>query len=268
MKTLIKKKDVMEDVNMIVGTKPQTKLKEVPYRLSHSLSIVIPAYNEENNVEQAVVSTLNTLKSLELEFEIIIVDDNSKDRTSKIIEDLSKKHKQVSCLHNAKNLGIGGAFRTGLEQAEMEYVMLLPADNPLSADDLQCYLPRIGPCDIVVGKRIKRVGYTLFMRFYSFVYNRLLIPLLFNIGVSDVNWIQIYRRSIFGKDKITIEYSGIFFLVEILIKARSQHLIIAEVPTKMKRRMYGKPTSSHLKIIWQTFSDMMKFFVKHHREKS
>ena len=92
-----------------------------------------------------------------------------------------------------------------------------------------------------------------------------MIPLLFNIGISDVNWIQVYRRSHFINGTLSIGDSKIFFLVEILVKAKQNKLIIAEIPSKMRRRLYGMPTCSRFSVMWRTFWDAIKFFWQIHR---
>jgi len=233
----------------------------------NTISVIVPAYNEKNNLVHAVTQTMETLDSLGLEYEVIIVNDHSDDNTGEIAEELAARHKKIRCFHNAKNLGSGGSFRWGIENARLEYVIFVPADNPLLPGDMAAYLPRMGICDIIVGVRVERVGYTGFAQFASFVYNRLMIPLLFNVGLSDVNWIQIYRRDLFGPGGIEIEHDGIFFLVEILIKAKKKRMIIAEVPAKMKKRVHGKPTYSRFSVMWRTFSDMMRFFFRLQKEK-
>ena len=160
----------------------------------------------------------------------------------------------------------GGAFRTGIQNATKDYVIFLPFDNPMDSEDLKVYLTRMGVCDIVVGLRAERVGYSAFARFASFFYNRILVPLLFNVGVSDVNWIQIYRRNLFSEGTITFNDSKIFYLVEILVQARKKHLIIAEVPSRMKKRLFGQPTCTRFSTIISTLYDMFRFFIKLRRE--
>ena len=140
--------------------------------------------------------------------------------------------------------------------------MFIPFDNALSPEDLKPYLPRVGVCDIVVGVRAERVGYSNFARFASFFYNRILLPLLFNIGVSDANWIHVYRRRHFEDGTLKIGKTKMFFLVEILIQARKNKLIIAEIPSRMERRVHGLPTCTRFSVIWVTFWDAIRFFIK------
>ena len=227
-----------------------------------SISVIMPAYNEESSVLSAVRQNMDTFSSLDLDYEIIIVDDKSTDRTGLIGSGLADKHPEISYYGHEKNLGQGEAFQAGVYQAKKEYVMFVPFDNPLEPKDLEPYLPRAIICDIVVGVRVARVGYSNFSRFASFFYNRIMVPLLFNIGVSDVNWISIYRRSHFVDGTLTIGKSRIFFLVEILVQAKKNNLIIAEIPSRMKRRVYGTPTCNSFSAMWSTFWDAIKFFLK------
>lgn len=232
---------------------------------SISISVIMPAYNEEKSILNATRQNIETFSSLGLDFDIIIINDRSTDKTGTIGDELAKKYESIRCYHHQKNLGPGGAFKTGLSHAEKDYVMFIPFDNPLNPEDLKPYLTRLDVCDIVVGVRVERVGYNYFGKFASFFYNRIMIPLMFNIGVSDVNWIQAYRRSHFIDGTLSIGESKIFFLVEILVRAKQNRLIIAEIPSKSKRRLYGMPTCTRFSVIWSTFWDAVKFFWEIHR---
>jgi glycosyltransferase involved in cell wall biosynthesis len=225
-----------------------------------SISVVMPAFNEERILEQSVVATVGAFEELGLDTEVLIVDDYSSDATGEIANALEARFSTVRTFFHSENQGIGGAFRTGVENAQREYILLIPVDNPLDVIEIEAFVERMKICDVVVGVRAKRVGYSPFALFASFVYNRILVPLLFNIGFSDVNWIQAYRRSLFEEKVLKITFTGIFFLVEVLIRAKRAHLVIVEVPSKMHRRLYGKPTNSKLITICAIFRDMMIFY--------
>jgi glycosyltransferase involved in cell wall biosynthesis len=224
------------------------------------ISVIIPAYNEEQSIESSILHTIETFQLLDIDFEIIVVDDSSVDSTGELAVAMTHRHPDMLVLRHEINQGSGGAFKTGIAHASMDYVIFIPVDSPPEFEDMQAYMPLIELCDIVVGFRIERVGYTRFARFASFTYNRIFVPLLFNIGVDDVNWIQIYRRKLFTDRIIDFDSTSLFWLVEILIRAKKKRLIIAEVPTRMKKRVFGKPTSARWSVIFQTFIDMIKFF--------
>ena len=233
-----------------------------------SISLIMPAFNEEGNIENAILHSVNTFDSFDFDYEIIIVDDKSTDQTAKIAMEMVNSFHQISFLQNKRNLGTGGAFQEGIKKATNDYVIFVPFDNPLDKEDLAQYLPRMTVCDIVVGVRSDRIGYTKFARFASFFYNRIMVPLLFNIGVEDVNWIQVYRRRLFSEGIIKFQSSKVFFLVEILVQAKRNGLIIAEVPSKMKRRLYGTATCSRFSTMCITFLDAIRFFIKIKKEGS
>jgi len=225
----------------------------------------MPAYNEELSIRKAVLQNIETFSSKGLDFEILIVDDRSSDRTREIAFELENEFHFIRCLCHQRNMGPGGAFKTGMMNAKKEFVIFVPFDNPLAAEDLDAYLPRVNVCDIIVGVRVRRVGYSNFARFASFFYNRVMIPLLFNIGISDVNWIQIYRRCYFEDGTLSISNTKIFFLVEILVQARQKHLIIAEIPSRMAKRLHGMPTCSRFSTMLITFVDAVKYFWRIHK---
>ena len=220
----------------------------------------MPVYNEEKILQKAVMGTVESLEQMDVKFEIIIVDDCSKDNSLAIAERILSENQNISLHRHDKNIGIGGAFRTGVSHSSGDYIMLIPIDNPITMEEFSTYFSRMPTCDIIVGVRIERVGYSRLMLMLSFVYNRILIPLLFNIGISDVNWIQAYRRNLFSTGVIEINCTGIFYLVELLIKAKRKRLIIAEVPSSMRRRFIGKPTSAKPMVIIKTLADMVRFF--------
>ncbi len=232
----------------------------------YGISVIIPAYNEEKGIKDVIICNSKTFQELNIDYEIIIVDDNSLDKTRDIAISLVSSCPNLQVLHHEKNQGSGEAFRTGIAHATKDYVIFAPVDNPLEQEDLRAYLPRIDICDIVVGFRIERVGYSLFARFASFAYNRILVPLLFNIGVGDVNWIQIYRRNLFTDKVIVFNSKSLFWLVEILVCARRKRLIIAEVPARMKKRLHGRPTCTRFTAMLRTFIEMIKFFLKIRKE--
>jgi len=222
---------------------------------------VVPAFNEQGSIESALSELISTFHLLGIDWEIIVVDDGSVDQTVEFAKQFSR-NPGFKLVQHKTNQGIGAAFRSGVMAASNDFVILVPVDNPLSVDDLMTYIPPMKNCDIVVGVRTERVGYKWYTRWMSWVYNRILIPNLFNIGISDVNWIQAYRREIFHSGLIQIECNGVFFLVEMLVKAKRNRLIVAEVPANMTKRLHGKGTVTKISAICRTFFDMIRFFVK------
>ncbi len=227
-----------------------------------SLTVIMPVYNEAKNIREALTQTIATLEAYQLPYEIIVVNDGSVDETDAIASQLAVSLPQVKYIKHERNQGIGAAFRSGVAAAQMNYLILVPADNPLLAQDMDAFAPFMGRADIIAGCRVERVGYPASLKFLSFTYNRILVPLLFRIPLKDVNWIQMYRRHIFHEWGVTIESDGIFFFVEVLAKAHRKGAHMVEVPVVMRKRIHGRPTISRLPVILKTFRDMVTFFIK------
>ncbi len=227
-----------------------------------SLSVVMPVFNEERLLKETLLQTIHSLEALRIVYEVVIVNDASRDGTAAVADALAAQYPGGKAVHHQVNQGIGRAFRTGVENAGMDYVILIPADNPPMPEDIQPFLGGMGQFDIIAGVREKREGYTLFLAALSFAYNRMFIPLLFQLHLKDVNWIQAYRRKIFFEGGVRIEYPGIFFFVEVLVKARRCGFTIIEVPSRMKKRTCGRPTISRFPVIIRIFRDAVIFFLR------
>lgn len=227
------------------------------------LSVVVPAYNEETLLEEAIRRLRNALDVLRLDSEIIIVNDGSRDRTGEIANKLAGELKGVVACHQ-ENQGIGGAFRTGVNQATGEYLILWPVDMPAEPEDLEPYVAKFGRADVVVGVRRARVGYNPLMRFNAWAYPKL-VGSLFNLRLRDYNWIHAYRRARFAEVRLT--QRGIPMLVEALVRLRDRGATFVEVDVEMKARTGGVPSASRPVIMWRTLTGLFSFWRNWRREE-
>ena len=205
------------------------------------LSVIVPAFNEEALLDDAIRRLRAALDALQLNAEIVIVNDGSRDRTPGIVDQLAAELPRVVACHQA-NQGIGGAFRTGAERATGEYLILWPADMPAEPADLEPYTRQFGTADVIVGVRRARLGYNPLMRFNSWAYPKL-VGTLFGLRLRDVNWIHAYRRSQFAQIRLT--QRGIPMLVEALVRLRDAGATLIEVDVEMKLRVGGVPSASN-----------------------
>ena len=223
-----------------------------------SLSLIVPAYNEEEGIEYAIKSNLATLRKEAIDFEIIIINDGSIDGTKQIIDEHFAGLSEV--VFNSKpNGGFGSAIRRGVELAVKNHIIFAPVDCPLSSATLSSFLSNIEKADILVSYRRERKGYNWRMKMNSKVHNAL-VSFMFGFSLRDFNWIHMYPKQMFDRD-ITIEYDGIFMPAEVLIKAHKKGYSFHEFPVDMEKRTSGKATAQSLKAIIQTFKDLIKFFV-------
>ncbi|HEY1793726.1 MAG TPA: glycosyltransferase family 2 protein [Opitutaceae bacterium] len=222
-----------------------------------ALSVVLPAYNEEDMLGGTVRQLHRALGQLGLRAEIIIVDDGSRDRTGHEADALAAELPGVSARHQA-NQGIGGAFRAGAEAATGDYIMLWPADMPAAAADVRPYAERLGAADVIVGCRRRRAGYNPLMALNSWVYPRL-VGLLFGLRLRDVNWIHAYRRAAFMR--ISLTQRGIPMLVEALVKLRDSGATFVEIDVEMRKRERGVASASRPIVMWRTLAGLLSFWI-------
>lgn len=221
-----------------------------------ALSVIVPAFNEEALLDDAIRRLRAALDALQLRAEIIIVNDGSRDRTAAIADALAQQLPGVTVCHQ-QNQGIGGAFRAGAARATGEYLILWPADMPAEVSDLQPYTAQFGRADVIVGVRRARVGYNPVMRLNAHLYPRL-VATLFDLQLRDVNWIHAYRRDQFLKIRLT--QRGIPMLVEALVRLRDLGATFAEVDVDMKARLGGVPSASRPRVMWRTLSGLFSFW--------
>jgi glycosyltransferase involved in cell wall biosynthesis len=228
-----------------------------------ALSVIVPAYNEEALLDASIRSLRSALDLSQTAAEIIIVDDGSRDRTGAIADALAKDLSGVRVVHQA-NQGIGGAFRTGVESASGNYLMLWPVDMPATSGDLAPYIAQFGRADVIVGCRQRRIGYNPLMLVNAWIYPRL-VGLLFGLKVRDVNWIHAYRRSVFLGIHLT--QRGISMLAEALVRLRDAGATFAEVDVVMKERVGGVASASRIVVMRRTLTGLFSFWRTWRRER-
>ncbi|HVS52014.1 MAG TPA: glycosyltransferase family 2 protein [Opitutaceae bacterium] len=227
-----------------------------------ALSVVVPAFNEQALLDDAIRRLHRALAELNLAAEIVIVDDGSRDATDAIADRLAQELPRVVVCHQ-ENQGIGGAFRTGAARAMGDYLMLWPADMPADASDLAPYAAQFGRADVIVGCRQQRLGYNPLMLFNAWLYPKL-VALLFGLRLRDVNWIHAYRREAFLKIRLT--QRGIPMLAEALVRLRDRGASIVEVDVAMKARLGGVPSASRLRVMWRTLRGLFSLWSTWRRE--
>ncbi|MBX7222293.1 MAG: glycosyltransferase family 2 protein [Blastocatellia bacterium] len=211
-----------------------------------TISAVLPAYNEEENIETAVGKLVEVLESLSFQdYEVIVVNDGSQDRTAEISERLAQENRHVRVIHHNPNKGYAEALKTGFYGAKHELVFYTDSDNQFDVKELKNFLPLIEENDLVCGFRIYRFD-PLTRLFLSWGFN-LLVRIIFRIRVRDIDCaFKLFRRTVF--DKITIESKKFFVDAEVLAKARYHKLKMVEIGVRHFPRTAGASTvrASHI----------------------
>lgn len=223
------------------------------------ISVVLPAYNEEEGIEEQVRAVLAATESMGFEArEIIVVDDGSADRTPAILERLRAEIPELRVLRHPKNQGYADTLRDGFYGARYELVFYTDSDMQFDVREIKNLLPAIDDYDLVCGFRIYRFD-PLTRLFLSWGYN-LLVRILFRIRVRDIDCaFKLFRREIF--ESIRIESKNFFVDTEILAKARALGMRMTEVGVRHYPRRVGQSTvrASH---IWNTLVELSKMWSK------
>ena len=206
-------------------------------RFNKDISVVFPAYNEAENIEVCVLVAHCLLKELVRNFEIIIVNDGSTDRTKEVCQALAGRFKEIRLISKEKNEGYGCALRDGFSAAKYEYVFFSDSDRQFDTMNIKDLLRYIDEYDIVIGFRKNRQD-PFKRKFLSWGYN-MAVGCLFQLNVTDIDCaFKLFRRSIF--DKIKIESQRFYVNTEILAKARKFGFSIKEVGVSHFPRYEGE----------------------------
>jgi glycosyltransferase involved in cell wall biosynthesis len=220
------------------------------------LSYFFPAHNEEANLEGLVEEALTALPDLAEVFEIIAVDDGSRDSTASIAERLADRHAGVVRLvRHPVNLGYGAALRSGFAAARYELVAFTDGDRQFKVADLGRLTARLRAADtpdVVVGFRIKRADplvRTLYARAY-----RLANRIFFGLRVTDVDCAcKLFRRP--ALERLRVESGGAFFSAELLIKLQAEGASVAEVGVPHYPRTAGSATGAKPQVVFRAVRD-------------
>jgi glycosyltransferase involved in cell wall biosynthesis len=220
------------------------------------LSYFFPAHNEEANLEGLVAEALEALPAIAETFEIIAVDDGSKDRTAEIADRLAAEHPGVvRVVHHEVNRGYGGALRSGFEASRFELLAFTDGDRQFRVADLARLTGRLAADDhpdAVVGYRIKRAD-PLIRIVYARTY-KLANRIFFGLRVRDVDCAaKLFRRE--ALEGVRVESGGAFFSAELLIKVTEQGRTIVEVGIPHYPRTAGSPTGARVSVIWRAVKD-------------
>ena len=226
------------------------------------LSYFFPAHNEEANLRGLVAEALATLPDLAERFEIIVVDDGSRDETPAIADELAATHPEVRAVHHPVNLGYGAALRSGFAAARHDFIAFTDGDRQFHVADIGLLADRLAGHDrpdAVVGYRIHRAD-PLVRTVYANLY-RIANRIFFGLSIRDVDCAcKLFRRA--ALDGIAVASGGAFFSAELLIKLRARGRHIAEVGVPHYPRTAGSPTGAKPQVVLRAVRDFWTLRVR------
>ena len=224
---------------------------------SPSVTIVFPMYNEEAYILRAVRAARQILAEVTPDYEIVIVDDCSTDKTGAIADELAASDPRIKVVHNERNRRLGGTLRAGYAVATKDLVLYTDADLPFDLQELgrAVRLLEYQEADVLSAYRFDRTSEGLLRTVYSFFYNSL-IRVLFGLAIKDVNFsFKLFRRSLL--EKFTLKSEGSFIDVEFLVRARNASASIIQIGVDYFPRSRGVSTLSSPAVIVKIVGEML-----------
>ena len=223
---------------------------------SVDISAVMPAFNEEANLEQSVGRMAAALAAQARAFEVIVVDDGSRDGTAAVLERLKPIHPSLRVVRHPVNRGYGAALRSGFAAARYPWVFLEDADNQFDPADVAALLARAADADIVAGYRQRRRD-PLLRRLNAWAFFTL-VTILFGRLAKDVNCaFKLMRRDLL--ERMNLHSEGALINTEVFVLARQLHARVVEVPIQHYARTSGRQTGANLRVVVRAFSELLAF---------
>ena len=222
------------------------------------LSIFFPAYNDSGTIASLVITALRTARELTSDYEVIVVNDGSADKTAEILDELAQTYPQVRVVHHEKNRGYGGALRSGFANATRELICYTDGDAQYDPAEMELLWKRFDETvDLVNGYKISRSD-PMHRIVIGRVYHHT-VKILFGLTVRDVDCdFRMMRRSIF--EKVHLEKNSGVICLEMMKKITDAGFRIAEVPVHHYHRAYGRSQFFNFGRLFRTAVDVFKLW--------
>jgi glycosyltransferase involved in cell wall biosynthesis len=228
-----------------------------------SISAFFPAYNEEANIGPLCQKTAAALKKVAGKYEVIAVNDGSRDRTAAVVEALHKKDSHIRLVNHKVNQGYGAAVKTGFASSKMDWIFFTDGDGQFDVNEISKLLAHTKDFDLVVGYRIKRAD-PPHRLLNAWAWGTLVRNLFRLKGVRDIDCaFKIIRRDVFKKFKL--ETTGAMISTELLVKSQKNGFRIKEVGVNHYARTAGVQTGAKLAVVARAFKELFSYFIKWQR---
>jgi hypothetical protein len=223
------------------------------FPLSTPLSLCLPCYNEQDVIAEVLAGIVAVLPEFVDEFEVVVVDDGSKDATSTVVEHFSLRDDRVRLVRHEKNRGYGAAVSTALRAAHGEWICFTDGDGQFNMLDLPQLLVEAERADVVVGYRHNRADNGI--RKLNAKSWKWLIRCLMGLRIRDLDCaFKLFPRWVV--DCLKLDSEGACISAEILTQCMKGGVSIAEVPVNHFPRSAGKATGANLGVVMKAFREL------------
>lgn len=235
-----------------------------------SISLVVPMYNEEENIEHAVGVATRALDEFASRHEIVIVDDASTDRSLEIVRRLAAADPRIRVIRHDHNEKLGGTLRDGFAAALMDLVLYMDADLPFDPREIGRAISamEVTRADMIAAYRYDRTGEGLRRAVYSYVYNGL-IGVLFGWPHRDINFaFKLIKREIL--EAVELRSDGSLISAELITKTKNLGFTVQQIGLDYFPRTRGRSTLSSLGVIGKILRELVVLYpeMRHPRRKA
>ncbi len=224
-----------------------------------SLSVFFPCFNEEDNIKSTVSKASKVLESLRVNYEILIIDDGSTDKTGEVADKLALNDKRVSVIHQI-NGGYGEALKAGFNNAKYKWVVYTDSDGQFDFSEVNKFLDKQSGADLILGYRIKRSD--PFIRSLLAGGWRMTLFICFGLHLKDVDCgFKMIKKKTWEKISPLTSSRGAMVNAELAIRAKRQGFRVVEIGVNHYPRLLGTPTGASLKVIVNSYLDLIKLWL-------
>jgi len=232
--------------------------------LLNELSVFFPCYNEEKNIQGTIDKALPIIQKIAKTWEIILINDGSKDKTGEVIQNIQAKYpKNIRVVTHNPNRGYGGAFKSGLYNARYEWIAFTDADGQFDFNDIYQLIEKQQKtkADLVIGYYLGRK--VSFFRIWGSKVWQLAVFILFGLKVTDIDCgFKLMSKKVVDTIPKLESERGPFITSEFLIKAKKSGFKIEEVGVHHFVRLEGEATGTKLNVVLAGFKDLFRLWFK------
>lgn len=207
----------------------------------------MPAFNEEGNIATTIIDARDSAKAVANEYEIIVVDDGSRDRTDEVVMELAKHDPNIRLVKHEKNKGYGAAVKTGLKACRKDWIFFTDSDGQFHYDELPQFVKSIGKYDLIIGYRKKRMD-PFHRVFVAQVLLKIWNFVLFGLTVRDVDCaFKLFKKEV--RDSVHLDTESAITVTEFIVKAKSLGYKILQLPVTHYPRKFGEQTGGNWRVI-------------------
>lgn len=232
--------------------------------LIDELSVFFPCYNEEKNITNTVSKAVKVLKKTAKRWEIIIINDGSKDKTAQVAQKIKKTYSpNIKVITHNPNRGYGAAFKSGIYNAKYKWIAFTDSDGQFDFSEIGKFIKKqqVTKADLVIGYYLSRqVSKAVILT--SKIWE-LIVFILFGLKVKDIDCaFKLFSKKVVDTIPQLTAERGAFITSEFLIQAKKNNFKFAEVGVHHFSRTEGQATGRQLKVIIKSFTDLFKLWYK------